>query len=129
MFAACGGRREDGWAGVPLCLALGFDLGDEHGGGDGGDGDLAGLGAADAVEDVLVVAGGEDAVEGGLRGADDGDAADELVGAAVGEDAVDDERDDGEGLRAAAGGDGEAGGDVFEVEAVGLALFLCFVDE
>ncbi len=117
----CGpGRRQDGWAGCALGLALGFDLADEHGGGNGADGDAAGFGAADAVEDVLLVVGGEDAVERGLRSAYDADAADEFVGAAIDVDAVDDERDDLEGLGRAARGDGEAGGDVFEVEAVGL---------
>ncbi len=123
------GGWEDGWAGCSLGLALGFDGAEEHGGGYGGDWDLAGFGAADAVEDVLFVVGGEDAFEDGLRGSYDGDAADELVGAAVDVDAVDDERDDGEGLRGVAGGDGESGGDVLEVEAVGLALFFGFVDE
>ena len=127
--SVCAGWREDGRAGGALCLALGLDLADQHGGGDGADGDAAGLGAADAVEDVLLIAGGEDAVERGLRGADDADAADEFVGAAVDVDAVDDQRNDLEGLRRAARGDGEAGGDVLEVEAVGLALLLCFGDE
>ena len=62
----------------------------------------------------LVIVGGEDAVERGLRGADDGDAADELVRTAIDEDAIDDQGHDREGLGAAAIGDGEAGGDVFE---------------
>ena len=94
----CSWWREDGWASCSLGLALGFDLADEHGWGDGADGDAAGFGPADAVEDVLLVVGGEDAVERGLRGADDADAADEFVGTAVDVDTVDDQRDDLEGL-------------------------------
>src|SRR5579871_3391532 len=96
-----GGRRwrQNGRAGGSLGLALGFDFADEHGGGYGADGDAAGFGTADAVEDVLLIAGCYDAVECGLRGADDAYAADELVGATVDIDAVDDQRDDLEGLR------------------------------
>jgi hypothetical protein len=112
-----------------LSLALGLDGGDEHGRGYGADGDASGFGSADSVEDVLLVAGGDDAAERGLRGAYDADSADELVRAAVDVDAVDDERDDLKGLRRASGGDGESGGDVFEVEAVGFALLLSLVDE
>ena len=44
-----------------LRLPLGFDLADQHGWGDCADGDAAGLGAADTVEDVLLVAGCDDA--------------------------------------------------------------------
>ena len=91
--------RQDRRSRRSLRLALGFDLADEHGGGDGADGDAAGLGSADAVEDVLLVAGCYDAIECGLRGANDAYAADELVGAAIDIDAVDDQRDDLEGLR------------------------------
>src|SRR5258708_32709038 len=59
----------------------------------------------------------------------DGDAADEFVGAPVDVDAVDDEGNDGEGLGGAAAGDRESGGDVLEVEAIGLALLFGFVDQ
>ena len=59
----------------------------------------------------------------------DGDAANELVGAAIDVDAIDDQRNHLKGLRRTARGDGEAGGDVFEVEAVGPALFLRLVDQ
>ena len=52
-----------------------------------------------------------------------------FVGPAIDVDAVDDQRDDLKGLRRAALGDGEAGRDVFEVEAVGLALLLRFFDQ
>src|SRR5207248_8750812 len=93
---------------------------------DGADRDRAGLRAADTVEDVLLIAGGEDAVERGLRRAHDVDTADELVRAAVDVDAIDDERDHLEGLRRAAGRQGEAGGDVLKVQTIRFALALGF---
>ena len=105
-----------------LRLALGFDFADQHGRSDGADGNGARLGAALAIEDFALVAGGEDAFHRSERRADDADAADQFVGAAVDVDAIDDERDDLKGLGRAARGDGEARGDVFKVEAVGLAL-------
>ena len=105
-----------------LGLALRFDFADEHGRGDSADGDGAGFGAALAVEDFALVAGGEDPFHGGERRAYDADAAHELVGAAINVDAPHDQGNDLEGLRRSACGDCEAGGDVFKVEAVGLAL-------
>ena len=109
LSTGCGAwGREDRRAGCSLRLALGFDLADEHGGGDCADGNAAGLGSTDTVEDVLLVVGGEDAIEGGLRGSYDADAADEFVGAAVDVDAIYDQRDDLKGLRRPASGNGEA---------------------
>ena len=118
-----GGRAVPcGWR----CVSM---LAEQHGRSDGADGDGARLRAALAVEDFALVAGGEDALHGGERRADDADAADQLVGTAIDIDAPDDERNDLEGLRRAALRDGEAGGDVFKVEAVGLALLFGFVDQ
>src|ERR1700758_1345540 len=111
---------QDRWAGGSLLVALGFDLAHQHGGRDGGNGDGSGLGAALSIEDFGLVSCGDDAVESGLGSSHDADAAHQLVGAAVGVDAIDDERNDLEGLGRVARGDGEAGGDVFKVEAVGL---------
>ena len=66
------------------------------------------------------------AVERALRRADDRDAAHQLIRAAVDEDTIDDQRLHRKRLRTGALGDREAGGDVFEVEAIGLALLLRF---
>src|ERR1700757_3768391 len=125
----CARYREDGRTLVALRLALGFDFADEHGRSDGADGDCAGLGAALAVEDFALVACGEDALHGGEGGSYDADAAYQLVWPAISIDTPHDEGNDLESLWRAARGDSEAGGDVFEVKAVGLALFPGLFDQ
>ena len=125
----CAGDGQDRRARGALRLALRFHLAEQHGRSDGADGNGARLRAALAVEDFALVAGGENALHGGERRADDADAAHQLVGTAIDVDAPHDQRNDLEGLRRAALRDGEAGRDVFKVEAVGLALLLGFVDQ
>src|SRR5205823_13527246 len=119
-------RREDGWPGSSLRLALGFNLADQHGRSDRAHRNAAGFGSADPVEDVLLVVRGNDAIQRALWRSHNADAANELVGAAVDVDPVDHQRDHLKGLRGAARRDGESRRDVLKVEAVGFALFFRF---
>ena len=112
-----------------MSLALSLDLTDQHGRGDGADGNAARLRAADAVEYFLLVAGCHDAVQCCLGRSYDADAAHQFVWPAVHVNAVDHERDDLERLRGPPRGDRKPGGDVLEVEPVGLALLLRLGDQ
>src|SRR5579859_1181080 len=100
-----------------VAALLHFHFGEEHGGSDGGDGDAAAFCAADAVEDMLLIAGGHDASERGERSAYDIDAADEFIGTPIGVDAIDDHGEHLKRLRELASGEGEAALNVIEVEA------------
>src|SRR5208282_254048 len=50
------GRRQDGWSIVRMLALLDFHFREEHGRGNCGDGHLAAFRAANAVEDMLLVA-------------------------------------------------------------------------
>src|SRR6266849_8205736 len=123
------GWRQDGLPLVRMPTLLHFHFGEEHGGSHGGDGNAATFRAADTVEDVLLVAGGHDAGKRGKRSSNNIHAADQLIGTAVGVDAINDHGQNLKGLGKLASGEGEAALNVVEVEAVGLALALHFVDE
>src|SRR5271154_4588659 len=118
------------WGAIAAVRALlHFHLAEEHGGSCGGNGYVAAFRAADAVENVLLVAGGDDACESGKRSADNVDTANEFIGATVGINLINDDRQNLECLRQRASGEGKAALDVIEVQAIGLALLLDFVDE
>src|ERR1700682_6067038 len=123
------GRRQNRRAFVRVSALLYFHFGKEHRRGDGGDRNAAAFGAADTVEDVLLVAGGHDAGERSERSADDVDAADQFIGTSIGVNAIYDHGQHLEGLRKLAGGEREATLNVVEVEAVWFTLALYFVDE
>src|ERR1035438_3747041 len=105
------------------------NLADQHGGSDRADRNIAGFRAADAVEDVHFVAGCQDAVERGLGRAHNADAAHQFVRPPVYVYPVDHQRNHLEGLRRTPRSDGEAGGDVLEVQPIGLALLLRLIDQ
>src|SRR5260221_11721463 len=121
--------RQDGRPVRGRLLLLYFELGGEDCGRSGGDRDVAGFGAAVAVENFGRVAGGDDLRQGGERGADDVHATHKLIRAAVRKHFVNDERFHLEGLRLAAAGEGESAGDVVDQEAVLLALLLDEFDQ
>src|SRR5258707_100863 len=123
------GRRQNGRTLVGMPALLHFHFGEEHGGSNRGDGNAAAFRAADAVEDVLLVASGHDAGERGERGADDIDAAHQFIGASISVNAIDDHGQGLEGLRKLARSEREAALNVIEVQAVRLALALYFVDQ
>src|SRR6202171_4688693 len=119
---------QDGRTLVGMPALLHFHFGEEHGRSGGGDGNAAAFGAADTVEDVLLVAGGHDAGEGGQGSADNIDTANQFIGAAIGVNAIDDHRKNLKGLRELASGEREAALDVVEIEAVGLTLAFYFIN-
>src|SRR6266478_7627329 len=112
-----------------MAALLHFHFGEEHGGSDGRDGNAAAFRAADAVEDMWLVAGGHDAGERRERSADDVDAAHQFIGTAISVNAIDDHGQDLEGLWKLACSECEATLNVIEVQAVRLALALYFVDQ
>src|SRR5579883_1287891 len=81
-------RRENGWSLMGVLPLLDFHFGKEHRGGSGGDGNLAALGAANAVEHVFLVTCGDDASESRERRADNIHAADEFIRPSIGIDFV-----------------------------------------
>src|SRR5271157_4127503 len=111
-----------------LLLLLHFDLRNEDGGGDGGNRDTTRFRAADPVEDRDVVIGSDNLAEGSQRRADQIHAANQFL-ATVGVDSIDHQRHDIEGVRYEPSSEGEAAGDVIEVEAEGQALLLHLFDE
>src|SRR5580765_8441545 len=123
------GGWQDRWTIMFMAALLDFHFGKEHRGRNGGNRHAAGFGAADTVENVLLVACGYDPGERGERGADNIHAADEFVGAAVGINFVNDDGENLEGLRQLARGQRKAALNVVEVESVRLVLFFDLVDK
>ncbi len=108
---------------------LHFDLGEQHGRSGGRDRNLSRLRAADAVEDIRLIAREQNTVHGGQGCAHDIDAAHQFVGAPVGVNAPDQHRQNLERLRHGALRQRESSLDIFEIKAVGLALFFNFFDQ
>jgi hypothetical protein len=108
---------------------LHFDFREKHCWGRSRHWHAARLSAADAIEDFDLVSGDHNAVQRRQRSSHNIDAPHQFIGAAVGINSPHQHRQNLKGLRHAALRQGESPLNVFEVESVGLALLLDFVDQ
>src|SRR3984957_7154194 len=112
-----------------MSALLHFDVGEEHGGGGGRDGNGTGFGSADSVEDFGLVAGDENAFHGREWSADDVDAAHEFVGPVIRENTPHHDGQNLERLGHSALRERESALNVLKIQTVRLPLFLDFVFE
>ena len=111
-----------------MLALLHFHLGKEHSWGDCGHGHLPAFGAANAVENVLLVAGQKDTRERCKRRSDYVHAADQFIGPPIRVNFIDDHRQHLEGLRQRTCRQRETTLNVVEIQSVGLVLFFNFID-
>src|SRR6185437_10598246 len=122
-------RRQDRRAIGAFPALLHFDFGKEHRRRGGGHGNLAGFRAADAVEDLELVARHDDVVQRAQRRADNIHAAHQFVRPPVRIDAPHHHRKNLKRLRRGSLRERKAALNILEIEAVRLALFFNFLHE
>src|SRR5271154_3312994 len=98
-----------------MVLLLDLDLGDQQGGGDGGNRYLAGFGAAITVENVELVGSHQNLRKAGEWSADDINSPHQLIGMSVRIHAINNQGNHGVGLQAAPLGECIAAGHLLEI--------------